>query len=465
MKKYLFLFFVNILFSNHTIAQNYFDISTLKKTGLTLVEINTNDGVMPTCDYADAPEGSMGSTCINQTKVPCRIIISLKDDIYYDSGEYSKGVSGATIKINGNTSSFHDNKPYKIKLQTKADLLNRNNEKYKDKNWRLLKDARTLKTIIGLKINELLGLPWTPAYRPCNVFINNEYQGCYLLIESVERNSDCRLDVDKSSGYIIERDPYWWKENTFFSTQYFEPYKGYRWTWKYHDEDKVTTLQQQYIQDYINQVEQSIKDGTYDQYIDVSSFARWILAHDILGTWDSGGSNLYVMKYDESDNSLLEMANLWDFDTIFRENEFSRYHDSTYDFYYYDLFHSSNSLFREEYKKLWNNIKPTLLNEISSFINEYADSEESKALQLSRDIYTKRWDYTLNSVQEDAQIAITWFTNHLPILDEKINSINTSIDYNSINMNYQNSKYNLLGIKTLSNKKSIYIINNKKIIH
>ena len=85
--------------------------------------------------------------------------------------------------------------------------------------------------------------------------------------------------------------------------------------------------------------------------------------------------------------------------------------------------------------------------------------------QLSRDIYTKRWDYTLNSVQEDAQIAITWFTNHLPILDEKINSINTSIDYNSINMNYQNSKYNLLGIKTLSNKKSIYIINNKKIIH
>lgn len=186
----------------------------------------------------------MGYTCINQTKVPCRVVITMLNDTLYDSGEYEKSISGATIKINGNTSSFQNNKPYKLKLQKKADLLIRNDDKYKDKNWRLLKDAYTLKTMIGLKVNELIGLPWTPRYRPCNVFLNGDYQGCYLIIESVERNSDCRLDVDKKTGYIVERDAYWWKEEHYFSTNYFEPHKGYRWTWKYPDEEDVTPEQE-----------------------------------------------------------------------------------------------------------------------------------------------------------------------------------------------------------------------------
>ena len=467
---------LNILTSNHIFAQNNFDITTVKNTGLTLVEITTENGVMPTCDFMEAPEGSMGVTCINQNKVPCRIIISKQNNILFDSGEYEKNVSGATIKIVGNTSALYDNKPYKIKLQSKADLLFRNNEKYKDKDWRLLKDAKTLNTIIGLKVNELLGLPWTPAYKPCNVFINNEYQGCYLLIESVERNSDCRLNVDKYSGYIIERDAYWWNETKYFSSQFFDNYLYYRWTWKYPDDDNVSFQQQQYIQNYINLTEQSIKDGNYDKYIDVNSFAKWILAHDILGTWESGCSNLYVMKYDDTDNSLLEMANLWDFDTIFgmAENEFSRYHNGSNDFYYYDLFNSSNSLFRKEYITLWNSIKPTLLTEISVFLNTYIESEESQALQLSRDIHKNKWNCKMNTVSEDATSAIEWFNRHIPLLDEKINQISTSIiQYQYTNNKNSNIIINLSGLK--SNKiydlngrrvtaphKGIYIKNNKK---
>ena len=321
MKK-LFASILLCIVSRACLSQNTFDLSFIKSLGLQVVSITTQNGELPTCDYAEAPEGCMGFTCINQTKVPCRIVITMLNDTLYDSGEYEKSVSGATIKINGNTSSFQNNKPYKLKLQKKADLLIRNDNKYKDKNWRLLKEAYTLKTMIGLKVNELIGLPWTPRYRPCNVFLNGDYQGCYLLIESVERNSDCRLDVDKKTGYIVERDAYWWKEEYYFSTNYFEPYKGYRWTWKYPDEEDVTPEQENYIKNYINQAEESIKNGTYEKYIDVMSFARWMLAHDIMGTWDSGGSNLYVMKYDNTENSLLQMANMWDFDTIFNVGEY-----------------------------------------------------------------------------------------------------------------------------------------------
>ena len=46
----------------------------------------------------------------------------------------------------------------------------------------------------------------------------------------------------------------------------------------------------------------------------------------MMGTYDSGGSNLYIMKYDDNSSSLFQMGNLWDFDTIFKveKGSFSR---------------------------------------------------------------------------------------------------------------------------------------------
>ena len=455
-----------ILASNCSFAQNQFDIANIKQLGLITVDITTVNGEIPTCEYASAPEGSMGYTCINQTKVPCKIVIYDNENVVYDSGEYEKGISGATIKINGNTSSYNDNKPYKLKLQKKADLLQRDNKKYADKNWRLIKDITSLKTIIGLKVNELLELPWTPAYKPCNVFINNEYQGCYLLIESVERNSDCRLNVDKTTGYIVERDAYWWKEEKYFETNYYSQSKGYRWTWKYPDEEYVTDEQEQYIQDYINKTEESISNGTYEQYIDVLSFARWLLAHDILGTWDSGGSNLYVMKYDNTDNTLLQMANLWDFDTCFgmAENQFSRYHNGSYDYYYPNLFNSNNHIFSNTYTQLWNEKKDILKNDLLVYIDNYISSEESLVLQRSRELHAQRWNIEIKSVQEDAIFLKEWLNKHFELLDSMINiqtTINNIASNNTINYHF----LTLFGMKI--NKlysKGIYIINGKKYV-
>lgn len=465
--KYLFRFLL-ILCSVvvHAQAPQSLEPAAIINLGLETIQITTRDGEWPTCDYAAAPEGSMGETCINQNKVPCRVVITLYGDTLYDSGEYLEDISGATIKINGNTSTLHDNKPYKIKLQKKADLLHRNNQRYADKNWRLLKDARTLKTMIGLKVNHLLGLPWTPAYRPCNVIINDDYQGCYLLIESVERNSNCRLDVSKSTGYIVERDPYWWKETTYFSSHYFAQNKAYRWTWKYPDDEDVTAEQQRYIENYLNKTENSISEGTYQDYIDTESFARWILAHDILATWDSGGSNLYIMKYDHSDTTRVQMANLWDFDTIFKmgEGNFSRYHDSSYDFYFHHLFNSNNTLFTDTYKRLWQTVKPSLLDSLTTFIENYVASTEAEALQQSRLCYTQRWNYELDTVEDDAEYAINWFCKHLPLLDEKINNIHTSIK--ALPSAGQNTDviYNIKGQPIDKPTPGIYIRNGHKFI-
>ena len=461
----LFLFL--LLFCLNIKAQTDFSFENISKIGLPVVSVITLNGEEPVCDYVTHPEGSMGESITNATKVPCRIIITKNQDILFDSGDYEKNVSGATIKINGNTGAYHDNKPYKIKLQVKEDLLLRGDKKYKDKEWRLLKDARTLNTMIGLKMNELIGMPWTPSYMPCNVFINNDYRGCYLLIESVKRNSDSRLNVDENTGFIVERDPYWWNESIYFSTDYFNMSNGYRWTWKYPDEDDVTEEITEYVQSSINRAEKSIKEGNYEQYIDVNSFVSWILAHDILGTWDSGGSNLYLMRYDN--NSLLQMANMWDFDTIFwmNKNSFSRYHTESYDYYFPLLFNNVNTTFLYAYINKWNKIKDIIPQQIIDFIKEFADSEEGKALQLSREYYTKRWNKELTTVSEDVEKVTDWFNNHLPWLDTTINNMSkpTGISTTYLNQNaHSSSIFDIHGKQMNTPQKGINIINGKKIL-
>ena len=472
MKRKLILLIFILFCINEVIAQNTdFSQENIDKIGLKVIHIETENNEEPECEFAEAPEGCMGMTSINAKKVKCRIYITLKGDTLYDSGMFENNQSGATIKINGNTSAYFaipGNYPYKIKLQKKADLLNRNNERFDDKEWRLINDGYTLNTIIGLKISELLQFSWTPAYTPCNVFINGDYRGCYLLIESVKRNKDCRINVDKTSGYIVERDPYWWKENRFFTTNYFASSKGYRWTWKYPDEDDVLPEQEDYITQFINDTEQSILNGTYSNYIDIKSFAKWILAHDILGSKDSGGTNLYVAKYDDTPNSLLEMPVLWDFDSNFRmePGEFSKCHNNAGDFYFYNLFNNTNNSFTSKYKELWLQIKPTLLSTITQYILSITDSEYGRALESSRMLHYNRWGYTpYETIGELAQEAINWFNNHLDKLDVNINKLADNTSISAIKTKEKYDVYNLLGNKVYKPKKGIYIKNKRKIIY
>ncbi len=130
--------------------------------GLPVLCVETIDGEEPTCDYVSAPPGCMGMTITNATKVPGRLVIYRQlqgtDSLIYDSGDYENNVSGMTIKIRGNTSAYADKKPYKIKLQRKCDLLMRGDDnKYKDKDWLLLKDPYLL-TLAGFTISQMLGM-------------------------------------------------------------------------------------------------------------------------------------------------------------------------------------------------------------------------------------------------------------------------------------------------------------------
>lgn len=283
----LFLILLVSLFLKSTVVRAI-EFEDVLNLGLNVLVIDTKDSEEPTCEFVSAPEGSIGESITNATKVPGSLkIFSPQGQLLFYSGEYEKNESGITIKIRGNTSAYGSKKPYKIKLQKKEDLLLRGDKKFNDKNWVLINDNH-LKLYTGFTVSRLIEEKWTPEGEYVNVILNKDYKGLYYLVESIERNEKSRIDVTES-GFIIEHDAYWWNEEDQYLLSIFNPILNY--TFKYPDFTDIDSSSLSDLQEIINVYEHSLKDDSYPNYIDMKSFARFILGHDILGTWDGGGAN------------------------------------------------------------------------------------------------------------------------------------------------------------------------------
>ena len=172
----------------------------------------------------------------------------------------------------------------------------------------------------------------------------------------------------------------------------------------------------------MNNIEQYILDGTYDEYIDVESFARWQLIHDILGTSDAAGSNIYMTKYDSSDNSKLYMSTPWDFDTIYaRKDMFATVHGGTR-MYSKWLFESENKAFLNSYKNQWNLLSANLWSYLSVELAKL-ENEIGIDINISREYNNKRWGTNYGSVHDDIWRAKSFILPRINWLNEAINDL------------------------------------------
>jgi hypothetical protein len=408
------------------VAQDYHPGNdNLLASGLPLVEIVTDGGEEPACEAIVAPTGCMGVGITNKTKVPSRMTITQGKEQLYDSGEYEKDASGLLLSIRGNTSAaLSPKKPYKIKLQKKADLLFRGDKSYNDKEWGLLKceDGKFMHSLVGYKVNEMAGLQWTPHFMYVNVVINGDYKGVYMLMETV-KNSEARLSVDKKSGYIIEYDAYWWNEDLCLPAGKFFAWNSMRYTFKYPDSKDITQEQTDFIQGRVEEMENSITAGNYDQYIDVPSFASWLLAHDVLGNGDGCGSNIFLTLYDSGEDTKFQMGNIWDMDGIEEtEDNWAAIH-YIYGFYFEWLFGSENKMFMETYKNKWNELSPILVDEMNRFLDDFSTSEQGRGIAACMLYDAHRWDYAPNYLSTEIEKHKRWFTNRKAWLDEQSTDI------------------------------------------
>lgn len=418
-----------------------------------VMDINTVDGEEPTCEYINSPSNAWGKSITNATRVPGRMLITRGNNVLYDSGEYNEDVSGMTIRIRGNSSAYHQAKPYKIDLEQKADLLMRNNPKYADKDWVLIRDIYQ-KSMAGFELCRLLQMQWTPGYDYVSLIINDEYRGLYMLTESVKRNTNCRINIT-NQGFLFEYDSYWWTKD------YHVPsilYPMIRYTVKYPD--PLSDADKQYIEQRVADYENGVLNGTYDESLDVASLAKWTLGMDILGIDDAAGANRFLTLYDH--NSKIVVPMMWDFDSANKtENIWSRPHRVLIK----QLFDSSNPAFKKAFVEEWLRISDNLVYNLTVAMNRYKDSDKGLMCQRAGYFEDLRWNH-IYKLRNNIIDQIAWFNDRKQWIDSHINDFCVKGDANldwKIDVEDINQMINMiLGLQ--SSNLTLSDMNNDKII-
>ena len=260
---------------------------------------------------------------ITQNKVDASMSIT--------NGQYDGAV---TIKLRGNSSLMMPQKKFSITTRT-ADGRKNNVSLFgmtAEHDWVLLNtytDISLLRDPLAMHLWRSMG-HWAPGTQTVEVVLNDRYIGVYVLTEKIKQGKE-RLDIaslkaedsdgrELSGGYILCVDKYDANDNTFASKQKgvslhgqtgmgMIPFgaggmnNGVVWTIKYPDKDKITDVQQKYIENYIHEFESVMAgpdfadpDKGYAAYIDVSDFVDFIIHSEFMHNADMYVSSTYLYK-------------------------------------------------------------------------------------------------------------------------------------------------------------------------
>lgn len=266
------------------------------------------------------------------------------------------------LKGRGNTTwIWSDKKPYQMKLEKKADLLDPAEGKQKNKTWILLSnpfDPTLIKNTMVYNFAKEIGLENTPDGRAVDMYYDGIYRGSYFLCEKVEIDdyrveiNDLESDIedanpnvedmddletataknsygkefsyvkgledpeDISGGYLLEIDHVYYKgEKSWFNL-------GDTHYWVSKSPEYLSENASKYISEHCYEVFNYIKTqqkkyGTGSEvfdYLDEESFVKYFLAMEFFHNNDVWTSSTYMYK--PSNSEKLYAGPIWDCDSI-----------------------------------------------------------------------------------------------------------------------------------------------------
>lgn len=258
------------------------------------------------------------------------------------------------IKLRGNSSLSFDQKKYTLETwdeagnDVKASLLGLPAES----DWVLLapyNDLSLVRDVFAYNMWTEMG-HWGPRTRMCEAFVNDEYQGIYVFCEKIKRDKN-RVDIanlkeqdiadrELTGGYIVRVDAFDENDETFKSKV-----KGLQssmwggsgsgtvtWTIFYPKKENLRDEQRAYIQNFVDQMEQSFQDANYKdsvegyaKWIDVPSFVDYFIHTELSLNADGYKRSSYFYKdKDASDGTLSRMmaGPVWDYNLAYGDCNF-----------------------------------------------------------------------------------------------------------------------------------------------
>lgn len=262
-----------------------------------------------------------------------RILASMKvvdNSENYNHAEDSASVqSNIRIRVRGRSSRNFDKSSYAITL-VNEDLTNNDQSLMgmdAHHEWILYGPYLDKTDLRNYMFYNLSGeiMDYAPNVRYCEVILNGQYEGLYVLTETITAGKDgSRLDIEVSkkyqtyTGYVARIDQVDSPDET---TETFSEY-----TWRrsssidfeilYPGSSKITPEMERAIAQDFSDFEKALYSYDFDDdsagyknYIDVESFVDAFLISEITANYDFGGLSTYVYK--GTDNRF--RICMWDF--------------------------------------------------------------------------------------------------------------------------------------------------------
>lgn len=165
---------------------------------------------------------------------------------------------------------------------------------------------------------------WAPDTRYCEVFLDGEYQGIYLMIEPVT-NEEGRLNltdfglVSGQTAYVLKREMSNTEENGIYSFGTKNGITSFQLSISFPPPGRLTERQRQWIEHDISEFERALYSSSFDDpdygyaaYIDLDSFVNYFIINELTLT-KAGYISTYVYK--DLDGKL--KTTVWDFNNSY----------------------------------------------------------------------------------------------------------------------------------------------------
>ena len=219
-------------------------------------------------------------------------------------------------------------KPYKIKFAAKQSPLGLDTGKH----FILLPHADDLSGYLrdesGFEMSRQFGLEYTPLQKPVEVVLNGDYIGLYFLCEKIrveqgrvnihEQQDNDMNPYNASGGWLLEQSG----TGTIVYGQHENNDPSRLWYWfESHSPEIVSQVQKDYISRFIMQADSCIfvankADRGWENYIDVSSLAKFYVINEVLSNIEAFCRSMFVYK-DWGEDEKLKFGPVWDFGNSF----------------------------------------------------------------------------------------------------------------------------------------------------
>lgn len=329
------------------------------------------------------------------------------------------GYHGRIDKLSGRGNSTWDSykKPYSLTLPASYSLCGLE----AGEKWYLLAMAYESDKIHSKMMYDMarqMGMEYAIESTWVDLYCNGEYQGLYLLTESVTVG-DGRVeiealeenDTDISGGYFLEKE-------TFDAATVQEPYVCADYAMFIVRYPKAPTKEQlAYISGYMRWIEQMLlaKDPAYRDYVDVDSFADHLILENI--ALDADGMMRSTFFYKRRGSDKLYLGPVWDYDRAMGGGyPVEQYENSVFmvgmEVWYEALY--ADEYFRDTVTTRYQSLRPYLQWLLESGIDTYADeiraSAEMDRIMERAHKQTQDYDTAIEDLKE-------YFAGRLEYLD------------------------------------------------